>query len=259
MKQLNDIMHLLTTDQFYAINVTENQTGNCLGKNLTGAALEAKYGSVEEFFNKLFTDGVQSIIIQPRRKNGSSWVPDPRRAPQVINMRAQDEPQQIAQQPTLPQPAVHIPEIIPGLQGGLNAQMIYNYMDYNRVITDNAELRAKCEKLKDEVDTLKFEAQKTEFSEAKAKGNKEMLNGLAETLMPLAQMLLANRTGVAIPQPAGLGQPQTGLSASKQAVVDAITASEDYVSDYLLKVFDGFSTNEAFTTELLNLLKKFNL
>lgn len=148
---------------------------------------------------------------------------------------------------------VHIPEINQGLMGGLNAQAIYQQMDYHRLLTRNEKLEVENENLKEKIATMKEEALENKYSDAKAQGGKETINALLGALPDVLSAVGNMRGGAAIAS--GLAAPvEPEASPVKQNLIDGIRNTSDTVSGYMLLVLNGINTIPGFGPELEKLL-----
>lgn len=257
-QQLDNIINRLTTDPYFAVRIVNADTLKPIAANLTGQRMIEENESIEGYFNDMVASGHTSFVIQPRRKNGSSFKDDgqPIRIDTKIADTAVDTP------PTLlPTPApVHVPEIMPGLAGGLNAQMIYQHMDYPRVMSENRELTADNKRLKEKIEEMKEAALESKFSDSKAQGSKDMLNGIIEQAPAILAALGSFKGGAAAAiQTTGLAQPVAESSEVKQNLVDGIRNTSDSVASYILLTLRGALNVEGFGAELEQLLIKHKL
>lgn len=70
MEQLDDLMDKLASDKFCAVTVYDRTTSKPIFRNITHEQIKNDYGTSEEFFEKLYSDGFTKLIIQEKRKNG---------------------------------------------------------------------------------------------------------------------------------------------------------------------------------------------
>ncbi|MGQ2982117.1 hypothetical protein [Flavobacterium sp.] len=254
---LNDIIDKLDTDQYYAVRITDADKGTYICTNKTGADMKAESNSVEEYFNALYDKGVRNIVIQPRRRNGSSFVD----GGEVFKYSFASEEPAHQPEPIAPtQQASYIPEILPGLggnYGGLNAlQAQYQMMDYARVVQENKELKEKNDRLSKKKKRLEREALENQFSESKANGQKELVT----TLLTTAPALMGALKGAGVPMPdPGLASPTPNLTHNQQLLIEAIQHNKDYIAEYLLTALNGMRDNQEFGNEFIELLDKHNL
>ena len=264
MKQLENIIRNLLSDQYYAVTMVNRDTGKTIVRNITGDEMESEAGSVEEYFNRLVIEyGVKSIAIQPRRKNGNNF----RDYGMLMTFDLNPATENPSQPPPVPQHQVHQAQVMPtdpfglaGAFGGLNAPMaLYHHMDYPKLEAKAVRLEDENTRLKDEITKLKEEALETKWSDAKASGNKEMLKGITDIVAPIAQALILSKTGGAIH---GLGMPvdtiDEELSAVQQELLNLIKETPDHYNSYLSFVVVGMKNN-AFAGDLMKLLQQHNL
>jgi hypothetical protein len=256
MKQIQTIINSLNNDPFYAIRITNADTLKVIGTNLTGEDLIRDYETVEGFFNDLFSS-VQNVVIQPRRKNGSSYKDAGE--PQKICTAAKETQQTAPITPTLtaiPMPA----DSMNGLMGGLNAmEMSYRHQHFPKLERENDKLKADNEALKEKIDKMKEEALEARFSESKAEGNKSLISGLMGALPGLISAAASLKNGSPLPT-AGLASPEVdNLSITKQNMIQAITDSSDQVTAYMLITLKGINTVPEFAEQLEKLLTENNL
>ena len=70
MEQLDDLMDKLASDKFCAVTVYDRTTSKPIFRNITHKQIKNDYGTSEEFFEKLYSDGFTKLTIQEKRKNG---------------------------------------------------------------------------------------------------------------------------------------------------------------------------------------------
>jgi hypothetical protein len=257
--KLDPFIARLLQSTYYGVRVTDADTGTPLAANKTAADMVRDFGSIEAFFNDLYTNrGVKNIIIQGRKKNGSSWKPDG--DPEKIGFEPVEEPQP-APTHQAPPPAqdFQLPGLTGGLMQGLNAQMVYHHMDYPKILAENVAYKAETASLKKEIETLKHDALETKFSEAKATGNRDMLLGIGQMLAPLLQAFAASKMGGGAPEAIGLGNPPGGMSQTKQELMGAISHAPDNICEYLYAIIEGLNLSPEFVKELEALLIKHEL
>ena len=270
MQQLENIFTRLKTDRgqddgrgraiLFAVTITNADTARLLCRNKTAAEMEAEQGSVEGYFNSLFTAGAKNIVIQPRKKNGSSFIDaDP---PQTFSFKPKESTMPQTELPTLnhaiPMPT---PAFGGGLMGGLNGiEGAYRYMDYPKLAAENEKLKLENETLKEKLLDMKEAALENRFSADKASGNKEMLTGLMEVFGPIATALITKGATAGV----GLGAPEpqpehAHLSVVKQELIQAIMINPDMAADFLTKVLHGANTIDGFLGEIEKILLTHNL
>ena len=265
MKQeLDPIINRLANNPKFGVTITNTENQNIICRNKTGAEMVHEAGSIQAFFNNLYTTGVQKIAIQPRSKNGSSWISSGDIV--QLSFTSKDQSQAATAPVHVPTQVITQPDNVMGLMGsmnnglmgGLQGQMIYHHLDYPKIAADNTVLKAENESLKEKVLELRTAAMEAQYSTDKSQGNKDMLNGLVAAFAPLLPMLAK---GGAAAAPAGLNAPAVdeSLPHPNQLLMQAVPAMPDYLAQYLVAIYQGVNNNEAFGSELLALLQKHNL
>lgn len=269
MQQLTDLMEKLADDEYSALSVINNDTGEAVCSDKLGTAIKNEYGTIADFFNALHDKNIRRIIIQERRKNGSAFKSIGR--PFFADMNAKTEDiipgvtfvQPPGQQPVyqpLPQQGLNGADLglngIFGLMGGVQGDIIHAYKEFPKVEKERDELKRENKQLEKDVARLEAELLKKDFSDAKATGNKEMLTGLAETFAPIALALLNGKSGgAALPGAGGELNGGAGVSPAKQQALELIMELGDDEAAYMARTIEGFSTNPQFGNELIQLLK----
>jgi len=252
MDQLTAITDRLAKEDNLSASITNGTNFQPVCKNKTGAQMAAESGSVVEWFNALLSS-TPKITVQLRRRNGTSQINDG--LPIVLNVQPIDQPGLQGAAPT--HQAYPMPMDPMGLMGMMGLKGIFHHMDYPNKEAENTVLKAENAALKEKIMELKEAALESRFSEDKAAGNKDMLNGLISVLPQLLPLL-----GKSAPSAApGLGMPEPSedLSESKMILIEAVTANQDFISDYLFAILNGMNTNPEFGKEQIELLKKHNL
>lgn len=256
MKQLETSIFQLKTNQHWAVKVeakSPNGSYSVIENNIQKAALETKFGTIENFFEDLNKRGLTEIRITDRKSNGSVF-----KTISIYELKFENgNPTEINQNVQTIQPAPVInynPAVTPlnGMANGLGMVEIHRIHDYDRVVKDNIKLESKVENLTNENEKLKeinlrqelLGVKKVENTESQAK-----LMTSASAYIPLVQAFLMGNRG--IPPTPGLGAP---LSPIKEKFV----AIDDYFLQDLLPVLTGMQ-NEDFDNELSQLLVKYNL
>lgn len=251
----------------YGVRITDTDRGTLLATNKTAAEMEESSGTVDGYFNSLYESGVKNIVIQGRRKNGSSWAQDGEPV-QVGFGPAETGSQADTAPPTQPAPqAPAFTDVFSsGLKGAndglLNAQLAQTHhriVDYDRLVRDNAELKSENREFKKEIEKLKYEALENQFSDKKAESKNDLVQQFLAQAPALMGAFATFKNGAAAPAMQGLGTPPAGLSEVKQAMIETIQINEDTMSEYLYAVATGIGENEAFASEFIELLNKYKL
>ena len=73
MKQeLIDIINRFKSSPSVLLTVINKETGQPLVRSISAARMAEQHGSVEAFFNGLFSQGIRQIIVEERRKFGNT-------------------------------------------------------------------------------------------------------------------------------------------------------------------------------------------
>lgn len=258
---------LLDEDSKYAITATQSGSSDFIVNNADNEKLNTMFGGAAEFFNRMQANGTSPLIIQVSKSNGSrAWVKYG--TPFYIDFN-QVQPAPMAP-PAAPMAAPPVMNGLgaygmgmPGLGMGLGAPEIHKIYDHPRLQDENRDLKAKNEKLTDQVAELKEKLLKNEFDTAKETAKSEKLNGLAETVISNLPAILvamngkASGAGEAINQ--GLGNPAEAMSEHKQQLVSLAVDMDEVYAPYAAAALYGLMENSAFGAELEQLLKKHQL
>lgn len=270
MKEFESIIHQLNADPLAAVTVEYKDSFGAWGalvRNASAKSLEAKYGSVVNFFEDVYAKNLKHLRISPRRQNGSyKGSPNFRAAgdpievilgDQTVNQESSKPPVQNPM-PTIENhaiPALQSPAM-PGMAGaGLTGDAAYRYYDYTRLLNENNRLVTENERLKKEHDEFKDQLRENKFSSDKSKQTTEIISTLAPLLAPaIISRFAPGAGGAAVP---GLGQPDPTLSPIKQQFISAITQSDDGTVEYLFQVAQLIA-NDDFDQRLSDLIAQFN-
>ena len=265
-EQFNQIVNLLDTDVNFGISVYNLTNGvKPIEVSKTKEEIIAKYGSLENFFNGLFKNGVTEIGIQPRRKNGKNkgqtvqnWIDHPNYKYQKFSLNPTEAPvqQSVPTQPVMPMAAQ------PSLSGGLSLpEMISLHVDRNdktRLETENRFLKEENDRLKKENWEHKESALERKYSSEKSSKNTEIVNTAISNIDKLAGLITAFK-GQAIAPVAEIGLGNPNLSAQKKGLIDVIAQADDFTINLVTHLYNGIATDTALTPELTELLKKHNI
>lgn len=256
MKHFEKIIENLKTDPYFAIKVVDLKTRQNLVCNATGANLEESHGSVENFFESIYADGVQKVQIILKRKNGNNFkaIGAPYNFDMVSN-EVTDAPATTPVHNFVPQAPT--PPVFAGLNGGLNAAEIYKYMDHPRLERLCQDLTTENKSLLDKVSSLEKINLKNELLEGKTvastNANAKLLESFGPLLAPVLESFLTPKTVATV---AGLGGAD--FSAIKRELVEIIKNTDDEVVYYytvLAKNIDASTVAD----ELITLLERQNL
>lgn len=266
-QSIEQIIMLLEDERPHAITVSTPGGTDFIVKNADKEKLNTSFGGVAEFFNRMHANGTSPLIVEVSKSNGNrAWVKAG--TPFFI-----DFSQATPVQATPPQPAPMAPPAMnglgaygmgmPGLGMGLGAPEIHKIYDHPRLQDENRDLKAKNEKLTDQVAELKEKLLKNEFNSAKETAKSEKLNGLLEAAMNNLPGLIvamngkAGGAGEAINP--GLGNPAEAMSEHKQQLVSLAVDVDEIYTPYAYAALYGLMENSAFGAELEQLLRKHQL
>ena len=257
MKQeLIDIINRFKSSSSVLLTVINKETGQPLVRSISAARMAEQHGSVEAFFNGLFSQGIRQIIVEERRKFGNTTRSFS--TPMTFTLGPKEEeptPQALVVAPAIAAPAAPIQ---PGLMGmpGLGFPQIMDLHvrahDQARLETENKFLKEKNERLEQEMASLKEERLADRFSEAKAKGNNEMLLGIVQNLPMLMGLFKGNSTSGL--QGAEAEVPQ--IPQGKTALFQAFAQTSEDVDAFMLKVLHLIFENQEFYKELSELVSR---
>ena len=262
-EQFNQIVNLLDTDVNFGISVYNLSNGvKPIEVSKTKEEIIAKYGSLENFFNGLFKNGVTEIGIQPRRKNGKNkgqtvqnWIDHPNYKYEKFSLNPTEAP---VQQNAPVQPVVSSQYSQPGLNGGLSLpEMISLHVDRNdktRLETENRFLKEENDRLKKENWEHKESALEKKYSSEKSSKNTEIVNTAIANLDKLSGLITAFKGQAIAPVVEGLGNPN--LTPQKRGLIDVITQADDFTINLVTHLYNGIATDTPLTPELTELLKK---
>lgn len=265
MKQLTNTIEKLKSDPFAAVTVTDKDTLKKVVLNATGHELQDKYGSVEDFFEWMHSQGINRLVISDRRKNGSGFKNIGEYHADLMQKESEShEPQKTATAVHTPTKPSNTQDFFNGFGmnglGGLNmVDAVYKTQDHNRLSVENIQLKAKVEALEEANKKLEKENFKNEIigthSVEKAKANNELVGTLQPILAAVAQKFLAP----SVPsEAAGSLAGTQNLSPIRQSFRHiALSADESLLQD-LLAIGNGLQ-NPEFDNELQELMKKYNL
>ena len=263
MRELDLLMEKLNSDQYAGVSVVDLDRNTFLFRNKSHAEIIQEYQSAENFFESLFAKGHKTLELTPKRKNGSSYKVSGASfkvnfSPDTQTVQPQSLPQmQIPQMPQVQQPIFAEP--MPN-SFGLGTLDIVNLMvskgDATRLFTECEILKSENKEQKKLIDELKEERLATKYNSEKSSANQGMLMGALQHLPALAGMFNGG-AGAGI---AGLaGAVEQFTTPAKKAFATTLQQLDDTVVSVLYNINTGLNTNNKFSLELAELLKKHNL
>ncbi len=266
MERFNETIQRLKTKTGARLTVYNTETMRPIITDQSNQQIVEAYGSVEQFFEKIFADGIRKVQIRDRSANGSSTTA----FGQPYTFEMQDKQPQAA--PT-PPPAAAEPVYqamnmglgFPGMQGlnfpGLSApEMIHKTFDYARIQAENVELKARNMQLEEKTKDLERKVLTNEIHEGKTaetrKAQSDVINSIGDTVKPLIALLgerLLAPAGVAAPVTPGLAG--TEISDRHQETFAILSEMDPSTVYYLGKLAEKLQ-DPLVAEDLLQLLRK---
>ena len=264
MEQLDDLMDKLASDKFCAVTVYDRTTSKPIFRNITHEQIKNEYGTSEEFFEKLYSDGFTKLTIQEKRKNGVNAFKiegdpfDVTFGEIVSNARdTDDESKQKPKKKKKKKKSV-----------GLMGLGIADIFDLKLQARDRDELAKKLEE--SEKYNRELKAKNEELTEEKlqrkyTKESNDSLNNMLLGVVKQAPLILkglgfnvpVENGGLAIASPEEL--EDENYSDAKKAFMDIIrTLDDDTITllSVIYKKINEKSENNLFSQELFGLLQK---
>lgn len=260
MQELDKLIEKLNTDQYASVSVFDIEANKFLYRNKSHAEIIQEHQNAENFFEALFAKGHKALELTPKRKNGSSWKISGASfkvnfSPSSTTVEPQNVPQfPVPQMPQMPQFQMPAP---PQNSFGLGTLDIMNLMvsknDATRLYTENEILKAENKEQKKLIDTLKEERLETKYNTEKSSANQGMIMGALQQLPALAGMFNGGAG-------AGLaGAIEQFNSTAKKTFATTLQQMDDTTVSVLYNINTGLNSNNEFSLELAELLKKHQL
>ncbi|PWA09517.1 hypothetical protein [Flavobacterium laiguense] len=257
MRELDLLMEKLNSDQYAGVSVFDLDTNAFLFRNKTHAEIMQEHQSAENFFESLFAKGHKTLELTQKRKNGSSYKV--LGASFKVNFSPDTQtvqPQSLSQMQI---PQVQQPIFAEPMQNsfGLGTLDIVNLMvskgDATRLYTECEILKSENKEQKKLIEELKEERLATKYNSEKSSANQGMIMGALQHLPALAGIFNGGAT-------AGLaGAVEQFTTPAKKAFATTLQQLDDTVVSVLYNINTGLNTNNEFSVELAELLKKHNL
>jgi hypothetical protein len=257
MRELDLLMDKLNSDQYAGVSVVDSDTKAFLFRNKTHAEIMQEYQSAENFFESLFAKGHKALELTPKRKNGSSYKVSG--ASFKVNFSPNTQTVQPQSLPQMQMPQVQQPILAEPIQNsfGLGTLDIMNLMvsknDATRLHTECEILKSENKEQKKVIEELKEERLETKYNSEKSSSNQAMLMGAFQQLPALAGMFNGS-AGVGL-----AGAVEQFTTPAKKTFATALQQIDDTVVSVLFNINTGLNTNNEFSVELAELLKKHNL
>lgn len=271
-ENLNDLINWLSSNPIHRFEIYDYNRKKMLKKCVSYAELLSEYSPVTKYFEELADNGVKSVQITQKKKNGSSYV----RESCGLNfaLSTNDNVAASGGQATMPvatpqrQPTNNIGLMGHGNSLGLGAPEILKmhsqadrYADVKtlaeKLENHNADLIAENKRLERENMRLENEMEKQDKPTAVDK----FLNAFAQNPEGFISGIASIKNGGTTP---GLNapEPQKQLSDTKSTVVDMIgnpQVQDDHVAASYYVLMEAVKGNEKFMDEYSKLLSKHKL
>lgn len=257
MRELDELIDKLNTDQFSAVSVFDLDTNSFLFRNKTHPEIVKEFGTADAFFESLYSKGHTRLNLNLKRKNGSVYKLDGKAFEVKFSPSDQElQPQmQMKAQPVQTKKTEDMFSNSFGL-GTLDVMnLLVSKNDATRLLAENSVLTSDNKLLKETNEKLKEEAMATKYSDNKSKGNQEMLMGAIQNL----PALISFAKGTPMPLAGLAAAVETYSSPVKQSFAEALQSIDDNVVTVLDSINHGLNSNVAFSGELADLLKKHKL
>lgn len=243
------LVQKLQTDALAAVSVSNKNNYQEILKSTYGHELIQKYGSVQNYFEKLNQEGHTDLIIQEWRKNGNTKV----RKNNPFEVCFLEKPQ-----PTQVKPQEPTGNMFQGLKGtGLGFTDVLT-MNTNselkiRYEIENEFLKKENKKLQDEVLALKENSLKDKYAGDKKNQTGEAFNNAINQLGPIVQSFFQPREA-----PTALNAPVQNLSEIKNQLQQLLqhTQFSDAMAELLLLVNNKINDDDGFYDSLMQLLEQ---
>lgn len=257
MKQeLLEIISRLKSDPLRLISVYYSDN-EAIVRSVSAQKLKEIYGSVEDFFGSLTQETPTTILVEERRKNGSSSILlSAKKSFELIKKMPQ--PFQPIQNP----PVIYHNSLQEGLKAaqsmGLGLPEIMNLHiaanDKVRLETENNFLKKENENLKNEIAVLKEEKLQNKYSQEKAKSSNQMLLGIVQNIPMLLAAFKGDASQVALQGATYEPEPEE-MQGVKAELFSRLETTSEAIDDFMLRVLNGVLTNEDFYIKVSELLK----
>lgn len=264
MEQLDDLMDKLASDKFCAVTVYDRTTSKPIFRNITHEQIKNDYGTSEEFFEKLYSNGFTKLTIQEKRKNGVNAFKlegdpfDVTFGEIVSNISNSDkEPKQTAKKKKKKKKSA-----------GLMGLGIADIFDLKLQARDRDELAKKLEE--SEKHNRELKAKNEELTEEKlqrkyTKESNDSLNNMLLGVVKQAPIILkglgfnvpVESGGLAMASPEDLEDENS--SDAKKAFLDIVRTLDDDTITLLSVIYQKINEkteNNFFSQELFGLLQK---
>lgn len=279
--ELNDLISWLHNGEANRFEIYDVDRGRSLEKCASFSDLSKKFKNPEGYFKNLADDGVRTIQIAQKRKNGSSYVREDcawnyglsTNGNAISNVAASGQsgyPAATPQQYKEPSNGLGSPAM--GLSGP-EIRMMQSQSDrYGDKEKENTALLLEIVGLKSEIKTLvsdcrKYEKENDRFqygAENKPTAVDKLFEGIAANPAVLSQIIQSIRQPAALP---GLNSPQSQttpqLSDTKSTVVDLVANNPQLTDEHVTAAYyvlvEALKGNKAFLQDYFKILENYKL
>lgn len=267
MEQLDDLMNKLISDKFCAVTVYDRTTSKPIFRNITHEQIKNEYGTSEEFFEKLYSDGFTKLTIQEKRKNGVNAFKIEGDPFDVTFGEIQTKSRNTEEET----PPTSKKKKKKKKRAGLMGLGIADIFDLKLQARDRDELAKKLEE--SEKYNRELKAKNEELTEEKlqrkyTKESNDSLNNMLLGVVKQAPIILkglgfnvpVESSGLAIASPEDL--EDENYSDTKKAFLDITRTLDDETITLLCVIYQKInekSENNLFSQELFGLLQKYQM
>lgn len=253
INKLNALIEVLNDNQFSAVTITNAIDGKVLFSNFSHENIKNDFADAESFFNSIHENGNTKIIIQEKRKNGSTYksintsffIETGEKTPEKQSESLADSQSEAF---AIPTQKTNENNNVFGL-GQLDVMnLMLDSRDAKRLQNENELIKSENKKLLEENKELKEKELKDKYDSNKETTKNELIAGL----MGQAPAIVAGLKGL-------FGQPVTGLAGAETPNLHPINTIDNSTKDILFMVNDEVLKNPEFSIEFFELLKKYQL
>lgn len=258
--KLDSTINYIDTNDLFLLTIFDIDKAEFLMKYMPAPKIREQYGTGTEFFENLNANGHKNLIIKSHKKSGTGKP----KLEEPFTVRFSDgeqtELQPIAQPVATPQPVM---QNLPMLKNelslfGLGVPQLMDLHveknEANRLRTENAELKSEYKRLTEENKKLHEQilSDKYDYEKQKDKSNttKEIISGLAGVMPVVMEHLRPPQNGL------GAAQTENFGSLIKNNFAQNLKSLDDATVIVLDKILNELSTNEQFSNQFTELLKK---
>lgn len=237
-QEFNDLLQKLSTDEYAAVSVTDNDLRLQMLNATLGSKIAEEYGSVKNYFERLFNRGSKTLILQEYRKNGNTFKKIG--VPFTVSLSSK-------------QPENHNNNRSGRLLGVFDEERQLEIYSDSRslpeVKAENTVLKAKVETLEAENKRQEKEIWQLENSTEAKKNNTDIVKEVLQTLKPIGMAFAQSKSGLNAP-----AQPQ--FSENKQKLFNLLQNPnfDEATANFLLHVNNTIIVNPNTYEEFLRII-----